>query len=86
MPENPRGFLTDVIRNQVKNHQGLKRLQAKEGVDLEAEVSPGLDPEESAERAEQKARLFRHIGSLPAKEAAVVRCIIEREASPCPGR
>lgn len=74
-PDQVRGFLFGVIRNEVCNHKQRWTLDIAPGADVEEKASSSRGPEGRADFAERSAKLERHLASLPVEEAEVMRCI-----------
>ncbi len=74
-PEHMREWLTTLARNAACNHRRVWRPQIDQDADADALFSPMPDPEGTAELAERRARLLRHIEALPQKQKEVVLCL-----------
>jgi RNA polymerase sigma factor (sigma-70 family) len=74
-PENIRGFLTGVIRNEVRRHKRRWRPDVDPGADAEAAFETTPSPETQARRGEQREKLARYLACLAPEEAEVVQAI-----------
>ncbi|MFO0759542.1 MAG: sigma factor-like helix-turn-helix DNA-binding protein [Byssovorax sp.] len=75
IPENPRGFLTGVVKKVVQNHKRIFRPQVEHDADAEAVAFAALDPEELAAEAELRRKLDRYTARLSDDEADVLRLV-----------
>lgn len=73
--ENPRGFLQAVMWNEVRNRWRARRLPLLPEGDADTSVSPAMDPERAAARAEHLAKIHAYIGLLPDAEAKVIQAV-----------
>ncbi|MFT3766610.1 MAG: sigma-70 family RNA polymerase sigma factor [Minicystis sp.] len=74
-PENMRGFLTGVIRNEVRHHKRRWRPQVDPEADTDAAIGSTPSPESLARQAEDREALERYLARLAPEEAEVVRAI-----------
>lgn len=75
LPDNVRGYLTEVIRRIVSNHKQAWKPKVAPGAEADEEASAAPDPETSATLAERRAKLSRYVGELSDEEADVIRCV-----------
>jgi DNA-directed RNA polymerase specialized sigma24 family protein len=73
LPDNQEGFLCEVIKRVVSNHKQKPRPIAVGVPDSGAAVYDALDAGEAIMIAEERAKLERYVGMLPAEEAEAVR-------------
>jgi RNA polymerase sigma factor (sigma-70 family) len=72
--ENVRGFLHEVIKNEVYNHNRRAKLDIEPDADADEEPCAALDPEEAVALAQRWEKLEGYVERLSDVEAEVFKC------------
>ncbi len=77
LPDTVRGFLVDLVDNEVIDHNRMKRRRPAldREADAEAVLDDGPDPEEAVAEAERLKKVHRCIALLPHEEAEAIRYV-----------